>query len=752
MTMSQSNFNLATSISLALAFAAGLSVSTAALAQENQAGESEGVGLLEEVMVTASRREEALQDVAFAVTVVDMQNYTDAGLTSLTDILPFVPGVSVQDSGGAFANDVYIRGINAVGAGGVSTYVDEIPFGSSTVYSSGGAPLDGSLLDLGTLDVMKGPQGTLYGASALGGVLKFNTRQASLEEWSGSITADLSATHGGGLNQLYRVNANGPIVKDSLGMSFTAFWKDKDGYIDNPVINKDGWDDYEYYGGSGSLYWAATDKLSFKVQGLYQKSTQEGVASIQANASQDFMQPGLSAGEPWFGKYATGEADINPTQYDAQMLGMTVAYEFDFATLTSVTSTQESTFTRSADYTVPYAALADMFFPQNAPHDVAIFIGDRGFEKVTQEVRLVSASNQKFEWILGAYYADEDGHNVQDVQTAPVQSDLFYANFPSAYKELSGYANGTFYFTPDFDMSLGIRYADYSNKVLLDAKGPLVGSIPETTIDDTVTNYLFNVRYRIGNNTSLYGRAASGYRPGGANFVLIDADGNPLTEAFYAPDSLWSYEAGIKGTSENGRLAYEVAAFYIDWQDYQIFISRGGLNVNGNADSASSKGLESALSFALTDALTLSGSISYIDAQLEANEPDLGGTKGTQLPNSPKWQGSLDLDYRFNVGQFPAYAGVAWRYKGEMPVGFKGYIDADGNEWVASAPRYDVSSYSLVDLRAGISISKVDLSFYMTNLLDEWSYQGFVTSFAAPSLGVPTRPRTIGTVARWSFW
>jgi outer membrane receptor protein involved in Fe transport len=202
-----------------------------------------------------------LQDVALAVTVLDVGKFADAGLTNLADVMTFVPGVSVEDSGSPFFTDIYLRGINATLSAGVASYVDEIPFGSSTVYTVA-APLDGTLLDLESLDVLKGPQGTLYGASAMGGILKYTTRKASLQEWTGSVSADLSSTDGGGLNQLYRVNGNGPIATDTLGVSFTGFWKDKTGYIDNVAIPKDEWDDYEYYGGSGSLRWAATSSRS----------------------------------------------------------------------------------------------------------------------------------------------------------------------------------------------------------------------------------------------------------------------------------------------------------------------------------------------------------------------------------------------------------------------------------------------------------------------------------------------------------
>jgi len=732
---------------IACTLTGGFMLSTSALAQQDAADE---ILELEEVTVTASRRDESLQDVAISVSVVDVKEYMDAGMTSLSDILPFVPGVSVTGPGGNFGNAVYMRGINAVLAAGVTSYVDDIPIGSSTVYTTP-APLDGTLLDLQNLEVLKGPQGTLYGSSALGGLLKFNTREASLTDWTGSLSADLSDTHGGGLNQLYRVNANGPVVTDTLGVSFTAFWKDKSGYIDNVNIPKKGWDDYEYYGGSGSVRWAATDRLEFTVQGLYQKSTQDGLAQIEANSGDDLLLPGLAAGQPWYGEYETGQALVNPSEFKADMLGLTIDYQFDWGTLTSVTSTQSENFTQSQDLTVPYAAFADLFFPDSAPHTSAIFTGDLGFDKFTQEVKLASSSNESFEWIVGGFYTKEDGHNSQILNITP-PADLFYANFPSNYEELSFYGTGTYYFTPAFDASVGIRYSDYSNDVELQASGPLVAPLPKTSIDDNVTNWLFNLRYRPSDTMSYYARVASGYRPGGANFVLLDAEGNPITDQFFTPDSLWSYEVGMKGTSADGRFGYDVAAFYIDWQDYQIQVIRGGLSVAANAEKAHSKGIETSLSFAATDSLVFTGSISYIDAELAANEPDLGGVDGEQLPNTPKWQFALDAQYNFDLGSMPAYAGASWRYKDDMPVSFDGYTDSSGMYWPPSGPPLVLDSYSLVDLRAGFTAGKFDFALYVTNLLDEWAYSSFGSSFVSAGLGTPTRPRTIGAVVRWNFY
>ncbi len=297
-------------VSIVLALMGGAFNSPTALAQD----EGEDAMELEEVIVTASRREEVLQDVALAVAVLDPEEFAKAGLTSLKAILPFVPGVIVQDGGATFGNGVFIRGINAVGAAGVGTYVDDIPYGSSTVYAGGGAPVDGTLLDLESLNVLKGPQGTLYGASAMGGLLKFKTRDASLDHWSGNISADLSSTKGGGLNQLYRVSANGPLSQDTVGLSFTGFWQDKTGYIDNLTIPREGWDDYEYYGGSASLLFVPTDKLTVKAQVLYQNSTQDGVATVQ----------GDNEGVPIFSEYETGETDVQPSTFETSLFGLSL--------------------------------------------------------------------------------------------------------------------------------------------------------------------------------------------------------------------------------------------------------------------------------------------------------------------------------------------------------------------------------------------------------------------------------------------
>jgi outer membrane receptor protein involved in Fe transport len=708
--------------------------------------------VIEEVRVTASRRDEKLQDVAVAVTVIDQEALARGGKTSLPEIMDFVPGVTISQFGSNYFNDVYIRGINATVVAGVGTYVDDIPYNSSTRYAGGGAPVDATLLDLEYVNVMKGPQGTLYGASAMGGVLQFKTRTPSLDRWTANSSADLSSTRSGGLNQLYRFAANGPIVQDKVSIGFSGFWKDKTGFIDNVTLDRR-WDDSEYYGGAVTLFAAPTENLTLKALAMYQNSEQEGRATIEVNGRDGFPAPGLAQGQPIYGELETGESVLNPSVFESSLFGLTAEYDFGPATLTSVSSYQELERVQLLDFTVQFVGLADQLFPQRAPHTSATLDGSLGWEKVVQEIRLTSESNGKFEWIAGTYYSKEEGFNVQDLVFVPAEPTFYYANFPSTYEEAAAFGTATYFFTPDLDVSAGIRYSETESRLALDNNGSLlIQAIPLNVIEDEITTYLLNVRYRPSENTSIYARAASGYRPGGANFLVTNpATGELLSERAYLPDELWSYEAGIKGTILEGTFSYDLAAFFIDWQDYQIGVARGGLGVAANADESSSRGVEASLSFMATDVLRLTTAVSYIDAQLDVDEPDLGGAAGTQLPSSPKWSGALGVNYDFMLGSFPAYVGGTWHYTGEIPYGFSGYTDADGVFHGTASPRYLADDYQVLDLQAGFATARFDASLYVKNALDEYGYSTFTPSATASSLAVPLVPRTIGITLRMKF-
>lgn len=725
------------------------------LAQAEPAPSSSGTlpsTIIEEVRVTASRREEDLQDVALSVTVLDQEQLARGGRNSLPEILPFVPGVTVQQFGANFFNDVYIRGINATTVAGVGTYVDDIPYNSSTRYAGGGAPVDATLFDLDYVNVMKGPQGTLYGASAMGGILQFKTRAPSTQYWSASTSLDISSVKGAGPSQLYRAMANGPIVPDKVAIGVAGFWKDKAGYIDNVALGGP-WDDSQYYGGSLSVLATPIENLTFRALAMYQNSEQDGLATIQANGRANFPAAGLPAGQWIHGKYATGENVLNPSVFESKLFGLTAEYDFGPATLTSVTSYQELERVQLLDFTVQFVGFADQLFPERAPHVSSVLDGAIGWDKWIQELRLTSESNGKFEWIVGGFYSKEEGFNVQDLVFVPAEPSFYYANFPSIYEEHAAFGTATYYFTPRLDASIGIRRSETESSLELDNNGTLlINAIPLNVISDEITTYLLNVRYRPSEAVSLYARAASGYRPGGANFLVRDpVSGALLSDPAYLPDELWSYEAGIKGTAWRQRFSYDVTAFFIDWKDYQIGVNRGGLGVAANADEASSRGMEAALSLLATDALKLTASISYIDAKLDVDEPDLGGRKGTQLPSSPKWSGALGANYNFMLGTVQAYVGGSWLYTGDVAYGFPGYTDAGGVFRGSANPRHVEDSYSVLDLQAGLDTGRFEASLYLKNALGEYAYTTFTPNLTASSLAVPLAPRTVGVMLRMKF-
>ncbi len=157
------------------------------------------------------------------------------------------------------------------------------------------------------------------------------------------------------------------------------------------------------------------------------------------------------------------------------------------------------------------------------------------------------------------------------------------------------------------------------------------------------------------------------------------------------------------------------------------------------------------MNFAVTDSFTIGATLGYSDAKLGSDEPDLGGAKGTQLPNSSKWAATVNFTYDFNIGSIPWYFAGSWRYKGKVPVGFEGYTDSDGMFWQSSQPRYIIDAYSLVNLNVGFSTERFDASVYVDNVLDEYAYYNYATNNTGFALGVPTRPRTIGVVLRAKF-
>ncbi len=732
----------------------GLVMAQPAVAQDSAVSDNAAALGVEEIVVTASRREQVLQDAPASVVSIAPDEFKAIGLTTLRDVIEYTPGITYRDEGAPGQGSISARGVpQASSIPVVGVYLDDVPFSTNSSFARGGISLfDGLLGDVERVEVIKGPQGTLYGAVAVGGLVKYISRDPALDEFRASAGVNLSSTASGGFNQLYNGRISVPVVDDTLGVTVSGFYEDRDGYLDvvDPASGATIHDDAntsERYGVTLDALYQPTDRASLEFKFL-RHETDYPLDAVAALAGPD-------SDAAAFGEFTTvfqpGENTIEYTNFAA-----TLEYEFDWATLTAVSSRVEYDLLNVTDATAGLALGVD--FVLGRPFGTTTFVGSERVstsEKFVQELRLTSPQSDTLEWILGFYHADEETTQSQDIQALPApDAVLGFADFPSEYEEFAVFGDVTYYFTPKLDVTVGMRVSSNETRLSLVQDGVLVGLIdPEVlvfdVIDDTVETYLFALRYRPSETASLYARIASGYRPASGNIPTPNPFGGPdLAGPVLASDSIWSYELGVKGSLADRLLTYELALWQSDWEDFQTIVSAFGANASTNYDGTlESRGFEGMLGLRPSDGLSLSASVAYTDSEVSDDDPFLGAVAGEPHPNVPEWTASAQASYSFRLtSAIDASVGGGMRYVGESVSAF--------SQSTSSVP-VEVDAYTLVDLNAGLSFGSVSGSLYVTNLFDEVELQNRSDIIVAPgvteSFGVFTPPRTIGVSVQVDF-
>ncbi|WP_339865023.1 TonB-dependent receptor domain-containing protein [Paremcibacter congregatus] len=719
--------------------------------------------LLEEVLVTASRREQALQDVAMSITAISPEIFTSAGHTELSDIIGYTPGFNYSNRLGrpGGGGTLTARGVGQQGGTPVvGIYMDDVPLSNNGPYANGQFAFDGLLGDIERIELLRGPQGTLYGATSIGGAVKYVTRKPSLDEYRGNAAATLSSTNEGGFNKIFSGRLSAPLVIDKLGVTVAGFFEDNAGFVDSAdsvtgTIAEENVDSYERYGFSGDIYFKFSDRFDFRGRVLHQKSTYEGFSrvSLDENTLKSVFSPLSSLG-------ALGENDLQNTYYAG-----TFEYQFDGATLTSTSSYVEDRLALTNDLTTLLSGAADFLSGSPFGTTTAVpFIENGGSEKFVQEVRLTSEASDQLEWIAGLYYAKEDTSKTQDITAQPTGFNLFNSDGPSNYEEYAAFGNLTYYFTPDFDVTGGVRISKSKMDFASVSSGPFGGGIPPlATIESTVDTWLFAARYRPSEDLSLYARAASGYRAAPASSPLVDPITGKTISPLVTPDTLWSYEVGAKGEVAEGRFSYDLALWYIDWDNFQAHIIFNGFAILGNAASGiSAKGAEGSFTVRPVDGFSITSTFAYSDSSLNEDEPMLDGLKGQQVVFVPKWTVSTQARYDFTLSNgYEAHIGGGFRYVGSTRSDFTddgaflpGVSDPMTDGPFDSAFNIPTDSYFLVDLNAGITRGNISLNLYATNLFNKIAYGntfGRNVNGVLEATGVPIRPRTIGAVLSVDF-
>ncbi|WP_417449407.1 TonB-dependent receptor [Kordiimonas sp.] len=718
-----------------------------ALAQDSADQDTEMV--LEEIIVTAGRREQSLQDVPAAVSAIDPGDFAAKGLKQVGEILNYTTGVKYTDIGTKGFGNISARGVPQSSSMPVfGVYLDDTPISSNTTFSGGSTVMfDAMLMDIERVEVIKGPQGTLYGATSVGGMMRYISRDPAMEELRVSAGADIATTKDGEISQVYNGRVSVPLIKDKLGVTVSGFWQDIGGYVDQVdpatgALVEEDVDGSENIGYAADLLFTPTDALSIRLKYMKQE-TDYGVDSLVQLA-------GITSDEAMFGGYTT-VAEPGENYLNYEIMSGSINYEFDSVTLTSTSSRVEYKYGGVSDLTAAYGPVVD-FYDGREPGTTTSVLLDllAGSEKFVQEVRLTSERMGNFEWIAGLYYTDESTVNNQDVISTP-SFDLLTIAFPSDYKEFAGFGDVTYYFNEKFDVTAGARLSKSETTLAYISSGLLLGTadFESEPVKDTVDTYLFSARYRPTDNLSLYTRVASGYRPASANLPIIDpATGDNLAPPVIEPDNAWSYEVGAKGATEDGMFKYDVALWKIDWANFQAFTSFSGLNTGGNANEGlSAHGFEGSFTLRPVSALSLIANVTYSKSELNADEPGFGGSEGEQIPDLPKWAGSFQADYMFDLtDSWSGNAGFGVRYTGSFM-----------SSYGASTSTYpvEVDARTLVDANLSFTNGNVSVGLYATNLFNTRSLQvrgdDILGGGTSDSTGVFERPRTIGANLRVDF-
>ena len=697
-----------------------------------------------ELVVTAEKREQNLRDVPQSVTALGGQKLEEMRLATFEDYIATVPGMNlIQGQPGQ--GRLVLRGINAGGVSAtIGTYVDETPYGSVTGLANGAvlAP-DIDAFDMQRIEVLRGPQGTLYGASSLGGLLKFVTMAPDPSRMSGRLDLSVdntnSSTTGGAVKGMFNLP-----LGQTMAVRANGYWDNAPGFIDDPLRHARNVNGTAYTGGRIGFLAHPTDTLTIRVTAATQAISNKGVSTEDVNRV---------TLQPLYGDLTQSRTFSPTNRINYDIYNATVDYDLGFASLTSATSYGMLRQDNLQDGSVQFGGVLTAVFHQPLGASLQQNLAQ---DKFTQEIRLSSSKSQQFEWLVGGFFTREHNNLVQSLNGISIVNapqvpaglgGLIFLDLESSYAEYAGFANVDYHFNDRFDISAGGRYSHNDQHESQLTKGLLAGvpSVISGVSSEDVFTFAVAPKYKLNDETTIYARIAKGYRPGGPNAVNPLAP--PIVPRTFASDSTMNYEIGVKGDVGHD-VTYDLAAFYIDWSDIQLLANIQNFGVNTNGGSATSKGVEGNVTWRAMPELTLSAAGAYIEANLTANtSPIVGGKDGDRLPFSSPFTGTLNGDWKHLVqmggGDTYVFAGATVQFVGRRRSDFN-----------ATFGQTSLPSYTDLDLRAGLEMHGYRVTVYAKNVTDERGILSFGAPGGAPAgaaqLGL-MRPRTVGLALSADF-
>jgi iron complex outermembrane receptor protein len=717
-------------------------------------GESESDGTqsadrsrdLQEVLVTAEKRVERIQDVPVPVTVVSAQALVDTNQTRLQDYFSSIPGLNLSMSGFGHPS-LFIRGITTGAATNptIAVTVDDVTYSSATEAGGGDVFPDLDPSDLQRIEVLRGPQGTLYGAASLGGLVKFVTVDPSMTETSGRVQADASTIYNGsGAGYAFRGAVNVPI-NDTLAVRASGYTRHDPGYIDDVLTGVRGVNRENGSGGHLAALWKPSDDLSLKLSALVQHSSRYGWPEIGVGPSFGDLQQSV-----W---YKVGGSDAKYQIYSAVLkakLGL-----FD---LTSITSDSINASYQSQDFTPAFSGFVEFGVPGSGFNGFGVpgvpLLETGSTNKFTQEVRANAALGTYVDWLVGLFYTHEKSSSgTENILATDSQGHVYgsagVVSPRSIFEEYATFTNLTFHITDQLDLQLGGREG-FNRQITSETDiGPYAtifegGSpyvYPKITSDANDFTYLVTPEFKVSPDLMIYSRIASGYRPGGPNAL-------PTFVAaldHYAPDKTTNYEIGTKGNVWANVISFDASVYHIVWNDIQLFAvdQATSLGYYTNGSKAKSDGVELSIQAHPIEGLSVSAWSSWNNAVLTRTIPKestLYGLPGDRLPVSAKFTGNFSVEQEFHLtSELRGLAGAAVSYVGDR----QGGLAAN-----ATTARPSMPAYAKTDLRLALTYGEWGATLYGNNITDR---RGIISA-DAPVRGVSIiQPRTIGLSAYRKF-
>lgn len=706
---------------------------------------------LEEVLVTASKRsyEESIQTVPVSIQALSGNTLEQAGAKEFVDFAQMAPSLTLTDVETG-TPQVSMRGIWLGGVAPQTTqenpltgiYYDDLPVSLANFNPNF------DLFDVQRIEILRGPQGTLYGAGSMGGNIRFVSNQPDSNEWQSEFAGSFGEIEDGGSVYDIKGMVNVPVAEDKFGLRVVGYGNWDDGYVDNSFTGVEDFDDNRRWGGKVAGRWEVSDRLAVTANLFRQE--------IEFKHGRHYIDapPGgtPNPNRPEQNLYGNIPFIDEMTIYNA-----VVEYDLGWASFLSSTSY----FERDMNATGSAQALMEQIFGLqiDAPNRSIWDNSD-----LIQEFRLSSPDNPRFNWVVGAFYNDKDMHHEQDFTVenaedvfgfptggfgAPDDDILFYGDTTNEQQQVAVFGEGTWKFTEALHFTAGLRWFEWKQDFDLYFAGLFQGG-PYTQVGKQSKSEVtpkFALAYHGESGWMAYASASQGYRLGGLNepvppdLCAQDLNEVGLTEAplTFDSDSLWSYEIGAKGDFLDRRLSLSTAIFHVDWTDVQTLknLPNCGFYFTENVGDVVSQGVEFELAAVPASGLTLTLAGAYIDSTLDEDVPNLFASKGDHVPNVPEWALSASASY-------------TWPFTAAL----NGYVRADvrhigsRNTEFNPAEGIELGAYETGNLHFGVESEKWDMSLFIRNATDKRGFidGGFgqgVTSYSIE------RPRTIGVSFRY---